>query len=99
MFLKTVQQVKRFFLILLGLTVVLAGVVMLVTPGPGWAAIFAGLAILSAAEVMWARRLMHQIKDKGKQIVDTVRGKPAASQSSAPNASVPPATENANRVT
>ena len=98
MFLKTVQQVKRFFLILFGMTVVLAGIVMLVTPGPGWAAIIAGLAILSAAEVMWARRLMHQIKDKGKQIVDSVRGKPPASPSAAPNAPIPPASENANRI-
>jgi uncharacterized protein (TIGR02611 family) len=38
-----------------GTVVVLAGVVMLVTPGPGWAAILLGLAILST-EFEWAAR-------------------------------------------
>ncbi len=105
MFLKTIQQVKRFFVILLGLTVLLAGVIMLVTPGPGWAAIFAGLAILSAAEVLWARRLMEKLKDKGKQIVSSVRGKsetpaatPAPSAPSAPAVGAPAAPDSANRV-
>jgi uncharacterized protein (TIGR02611 family) len=80
--------------------VLLAGVIMLVTPGPGWAAIFAGLAILSAAEVVWARRLMQRLKDKGQQIVDTVRGKPAAGQSDAksPAAPVAPASPSSNPV-
>jgi uncharacterized protein (TIGR02611 family) len=81
MFLKTVKQVKRFFLVLFGLTVLLAGVVMLITPGPGWGAIFAGLAILSAAEVVWATRALARLKEKGKQLVDTVRGRPATSGS------------------
>ena len=43
MSLETVQQVKRFFKILAGFTLLLVGVVMLVTPGPGWAAIIGGL--------------------------------------------------------
>jgi uncharacterized protein (TIGR02611 family) len=72
MFLKTVKQVKRFFTILIGLTVLLAGVVMLVTPGPGWAVIFGGLAILAAAEVMWAKRLLQRLKEQGVRIKDAV---------------------------
>lgn len=72
MFLKTVQQVKRFFIILVGFTVLLAGVVMLVTPGPGWAAIFAGLAILAAAEIIWAKRLLERLKAQGVKIRDAV---------------------------
>jgi uncharacterized protein (TIGR02611 family) len=73
MLLKTVQQVKRFFIILFGLTILLAGVVMLVTPGPGWAVIFGGLAILAAAEVMWAKRLLARLKEQGIKIKEAIR--------------------------
>jgi len=72
MILKTVQQAKRFFQILIGFTVLLAGIVMLVTPGPGWVAIFLGLAILAGAEIVWARRLLHKLKEQGGKIRDAV---------------------------
>ena len=72
MFFKTVQQVKRFFIILVGFTVLLAGVVMLVTPGPGWAVIFAGLAILAATEILWAKRLLTRLKEQGVKLRDAV---------------------------
>lgn len=71
MFLRTVQQVKRFFKIVIGFTLLLLGVVMLVTPGPGWVAIGLGLALL-AAEFVWARRLLNRIKEQGVKIKDTV---------------------------
>ena len=71
MFLKTVQQAKRFFTILGGFTVLLAGVVMLVTPGPGWVTIAVGLAIL-AGEFVWARRLLDRLKEQGGKIRDAV---------------------------
>ena len=71
MFLRTVQQVKRFFKIVIGFTLLLLGVVMLVTPGPGWVAIGLGLALL-AAEFVWARRLLNRIKEQGVKIKDSV---------------------------
>ena len=71
MFLKTVLQVKRFFKIVIGFTLLLLGVVMLVTPGPGWVAIGLGLALL-AAEFVWARRLLDRIKEQGVKIKDSV---------------------------
>jgi uncharacterized protein (TIGR02611 family) len=71
MFLKTVQQVKRFFTILIGFTVLLAGVLMLVTPGPGWVTIALGLAIL-AGEFIWARRLLDRLKAQGVKIRDAI---------------------------
>jgi len=37
--------------------VVVAGIAMLVLPGPGWLAIIAGLAIL-ATEFFWAQRML-----------------------------------------
>src|SRR2546427_5142225 len=41
-----------------------SGVIMLVTPGPGIAAILLGLGLL-AAEFVWARRLMDRKKREG----------------------------------
>ena len=53
---------KKFYIALLGGTVVLIGVAMLVLPGPGTLVIAGGLAIL-ATEFIWARRALR--KDKG----------------------------------
>lgn len=44
-----------------GVTVLAAGLVMMITPGPGWLAIFVGFAIL-ATEFAWARRALHHAK-------------------------------------
>jgi uncharacterized protein (TIGR02611 family) len=71
MLVKTLRQAKRLIKIVVGFTVLLAGIVMLVTPGPGWVAIFAGLAIL-AAEFVWAKRLLDHLKERGGKIRDAV---------------------------
>ena len=47
--------------IIAGFTLLLVGIVMLVTPGPGWVVILGGLAML-AAEFVWARRLLDRLK-------------------------------------
>ncbi|PYT48076.1 MAG: hypothetical protein DMG44_16185 [Acidobacteria bacterium] len=75
MILRTVEQVRRVFLVIAGFTLLLAGVVMLVTPGPGIAAILLGLGLL-AAEFVWARRLMGRIKHEGGKWKDAVMGPP-----------------------
>lgn len=72
MFIRTVQQAKRFIKIVIGFTLLLAGAIMLVTPGPGWLAIALGLAVL-AAEFVWARRLLERLKTEGARLRDTVR--------------------------
>ncbi|HXL23633.1 MAG TPA: PGPGW domain-containing protein [Candidatus Dormibacteraeota bacterium] len=72
MTLHTVEQVRRIFRIVAGFTLLLAGVVMLVTPGPGWLVILLGLGLL-AAEFVWARRLMDRIKREGGRLRDAVR--------------------------
>jgi uncharacterized protein (TIGR02611 family) len=69
--LETVQQVRRFFKILGGFTLLLAGIVMLVTPGPGWLAIIGGLAML-AAEYVWARRLLDRLKSEAERLRQSV---------------------------
>lgn len=49
----------------------LVGIVMLVTPGPGWLVILLGLGLL-AAEFVWARRLRDRIKREGERVRDVV---------------------------
>lgn len=46
----------------LGWTVVAAGLFMLVLPGPGWAVVFLGLAILGS-EFAWAHRLLRRSRE------------------------------------
>jgi uncharacterized protein (TIGR02611 family) len=75
MILSTAEQVRRVFLVIAGFTLLLAGVIMLITPGPGIAAILLGLGLL-AAEFVWARRLMDRIKREGGKWKDAVMGPP-----------------------
>jgi hypothetical protein len=67
----TVQQVKRWLKIVSGFTLLAIGIVMLVTPGPGWLTIVAGLALL-AAEYVWARRLLARMKAGGTRLRNAV---------------------------
>jgi uncharacterized protein (TIGR02611 family) len=71
MLFKTLHQTKRFLKILFGFTVVGLGIIMIVTPGPGWITILLGLGIL-AAEFVWARRLLQHLKEQGVRLRDTV---------------------------
>lgn len=75
MILRTIEQVRRVFRILSGFTLLAAGAIMLVTPGPGWLTIFLGLGLL-AAEFVWARRLMDRIKREGGRVREAVRRQP-----------------------
>ena len=71
MIVRTVEQVRRIFRIIAGFTLLLAGIVMIVTPGPGWLVILLGLGLL-AAEFVWARRLMDRIKREGDRVREAV---------------------------
>lgn len=51
----------RITVFTVGMAVLLAGVAMLILPGPGWAAIFVGFAIL-ATEFAWARTALSRAK-------------------------------------
>jgi uncharacterized protein (TIGR02611 family) len=59
------QWIWRGVATTIGGAILLAGVVMLVVPGPGWAAIFLGLAVL-ATEYAWAHRLLAFTKNKAQ---------------------------------
>lgn len=65
---------KRMAITIVGFAVLLAGLALLVLPGPGWAVIFLGLAIL-ATEYVWARRMLNTAKDKFGQARDAVLGR------------------------
>jgi len=52
---------KKFFIALIGGTVILVGIAMLVLPGPGLLVIAGGLALL-ATEFIWARRALRNAK-------------------------------------
>ena len=65
----------RAMVVIAGATLVLIGVAGLALPIlPGWALIFAGLAVL-AGEFVWARRLLDSAKQRVKTA--TRRGRPA----------------------
>jgi uncharacterized protein (TIGR02611 family) len=54
-----------------GFIVLIAGIVMLVTPGPGIPVLILGLAML-ALEFAWAERWLDRIATKAEQAVDGV---------------------------
>ena len=67
---------KRVAVTIAGFAVLLAGLAMLVLPGPGIVVIIAGLAIL-ATEYVWAQRLLRIAKEKANQAKDAIlRKKP-----------------------
>jgi len=72
------RNAKRVAITVVGLIVVLAGVLMLVLPGPGIVTIIGGLAIL-ASEYVWAERLLNAAKVRAAQAKDAavkrVRGR------------------------
>lgn len=63
----SLQQAKRLVKIVFGFTLLVLGVIMLVTPGPGAVAIGFGLALL-AAEFVWAQRLLNRLKAEGNRL-------------------------------
>lgn len=60
---QTLKQAKRLIVIVVGFTVLLAGVAMIVLPGPAFIVIPLGLAIL-ATEFVWAKNLLKKMKEK-----------------------------------
>ncbi|MGH7906175.1 MAG: PGPGW domain-containing protein [Candidatus Binataceae bacterium] len=69
---RTLRQAKRTVIAVGGFTIILIGVVMLVTPGPGWLVIVLGLSVL-AIEFVWARKLLNRLKRTGVELGATIR--------------------------
>ena len=58
---QSMRLLKRILIAVAGGSVLLAGVIMIVLPGPAIVVIPAGLAIL-AVEFAWAREVLHKIR-------------------------------------
>ena len=77
----TYRAARRIVIAVVGATVVLIGIVMLLTPGPGLVVIPLGLAILSlefAWAKLWLKRVRERISEHGsgrrtRQAEDMVR--------------------------
>ena len=61
--LRTLDQARRLIVIVSGFTVLVAGVAMIVLPGPALVVIPLGLMIL-ATEFIWARKLLVTVKER-----------------------------------
>ena len=70
----TYRFVRRITIFVVGISVVIVGIVMIVTPGPATVVIPMGLAILSI-EFLWARRLLLRMKKKATSALNSVMKK------------------------
>jgi uncharacterized protein (TIGR02611 family) len=66
--------VRRPLVLIIGGGMVVAGVFMLVLPGPGIAAIILGLAVL-ATEFAWAERLLLKARERAARAVRKIRSR------------------------
>lgn len=56
------KQIKKIIVAVIGSTILLIGLILLVTPGPAFIVIPLGLGIL-ATEFVWARKILDKMKD------------------------------------
>jgi uncharacterized protein (TIGR02611 family) len=71
MSIKTIQQARRYLKIVAGFSLLVLGIAMVVTPGPGSVTILLALGVL-AAEFVWARRLLDRLKDQSVRLRGTL---------------------------
>ena len=69
----TIANIRRLVVGVVGGTVLLAGIIMIVTPGPAVVVIPMGLAIL-ATEFLWARTLLVKVKERIKRAAERKKG-------------------------
>jgi uncharacterized protein (TIGR02611 family) len=65
---------KRAAISVVGFALVLAGIVLLPLPGPGWLVIILGLAVL-ATEYVWAERALDAAKRKARSAASKARAR------------------------
>jgi hypothetical protein len=69
------RSTKRIVVMLVGAALLLGGLVMLVTPGPGIVLIVAGLAVL-ATEYVWAQRLLKTARSQAEKVQEAAVASP-----------------------
>ena len=70
----TYKWAKRIAIGVVGGTVLVAGIAMIVLPGPAFVVIPVGLGILSI-EFAWARRWLAKVKEGGASLMGAIRSK------------------------
>jgi tellurite resistance protein TerC len=68
---------KRIAIGIVGGTVLVMGVIMMVTPGPGIAGILVGLGILGI-EFAWARIWLKKIKQRAQKVAHDIKARATA---------------------
>lgn len=69
------RLLRRLAVAVAGSAVVLAGLVLVPLPGPGWAIVFSGIALLST-EFPWAERLLQAIGQRLAPVTALLRRVP-----------------------
>jgi uncharacterized protein (TIGR02611 family) len=72
----TLDFFYRVLVAVVGLTVLLVGVAAIPYPGPGWAIVFLGLAVL-ASEFYWARQTLTYTRNRYDSAMSWFRRQPA----------------------
>lgn len=66
--------VRKPLILIVGVAIIVAGIGMLVLPGPGWAAIFLGFAVL-ATEFAFAERVRDWAVQRFKTAVNKIKNR------------------------
>lgn len=67
------RQIRRLVILVVGMTVVIVGLILVVTPGPATVVIPLGLLILSY-EFVWAKRLLEKMKERIRKAAGMMGG-------------------------
>jgi hypothetical protein len=85
----TYRWARRIVVAVIGGTIVLAGVAMVVLPGPAIIVIPLGLGVLGL-EFAWARHWLRKLRATASDMVSRVRGRPKVPPPPPPNVPPPP---------
>jgi uncharacterized protein (TIGR02611 family) len=85
----TYRWAKRIVITVAGFTVLIAGVVMIVLPGPAFVVIPIGLGILGL-EFAWARLWLRKVKEKGQELARSARSAMGSQNSRPAGGNTPP---------
>lgn len=76
---KVLRHTKKFFVLLIGVTIIVIGALMLVLPGPGIVVIIFGLVVL-ASEFAWAKSTLDKAKGHYESTKNKITKKKSADQ-------------------
>lgn len=66
---KIPKAIRKTLVLILGSSIIITGLIMLIFPGPGWAAIFIGFAVL-ASEFAFAERARDWMIAQIQKLID-----------------------------